>query len=366
MSADIAVALLGTGNVGRAFVQLLATPAAHGLSLVAIADSRRQYVAPHGIDASRASDAMAREGRARNELALLTGLRASDAPRRVIIDASASPELALRHPHWLDAGFDVISANKLGNGGSLAEWQNLRAAQTGGQRYGDSATVGAGLPALSSLRRLHSCGDTLLRLHGVFSGSLSYLFNRYDGSRPFSAVLDEARTHGLTEPDPRVDLGGMDAARKLAILARSAGVPLALADIAVENLVPPALRDLPLTDFLARRHELDAPFAARLNAAHTESRVLRHLAQLDEDGRARVALAAVERTDPAAALDASDNLFALTTQRYRARPLLIQGPGAGTEVTAQALLGDILQRPSAWPAVADTQASSLAHCAVSV
>lgn len=364
-AADIAVALLGAGGVGRAFLELLNTPAAREQSLIAIANSRQQHVAPQGIEPTSALSRLTTQGSARNEAALLAGLRASGAGRCILIDASASPELAARHVHWLSAGFDVVSANKLGNGGSLARWQQLHMAQGGGQRYGDSATVGAGLPALSSLRRLHGCGDTVLRLHGVFSGSLSYLFNRYDGSRPFSAVLDEARARGFTEPDPRADLGGSDAARKLAILARSAGVPLALEHITVENLVPPALRDLPLAEFLERRRELDAPFAARLAKAHAESRVLRHVAQLDEDGLARVALTAVTRNDPAAALDASDNLFALTTQRYRERPLLIQGPGAGPEVTAQALLGDILQRPSAWPAIADTQASSLAHCAVS-
>lgn len=353
--AGIAVALLGTGGVGRAFLRLLSTPAARGLSLVGIANSRQQHIAPRGIDPARALTLLARENAARNDAALLTALRASGAARRILIDASACTKLATRHARWLDAGFDVVSANKHGSGGSLAQWQRLSTAQSGHQRYGDSATVGAGLPVLSSLRRLHGCGDALLHLRGVFSGSLSYLFNRYDGSRPFSAVLDEALAQGLTEPDPRIDLGGMDAARKLMILARSIGIPLTMEDIVVENLVPQALRNLPLARFLEHRHQLDAPFAARRAAAHAQGRSLRHIAQLDANGRARVTLIGVDANDPAAALDATDNLFALTTQRYRARPLLIQGPGAGPEITAQALLGDIVQRPNAWPTVSATQ-----------
>ncbi|MDN5923599.1 MAG: homoserine dehydrogenase [Xanthomonadales bacterium] len=341
--ADTALALLGSGNVGRALLQLLATPAARQLSLVAIANSRQQVTSASGLPVSTSLARLSEHGVQRNEQAVLAALQASGAHRRIVIDATASADIAARHAQWMNAGIDVVSANKLGNGGSLASWQELHDAQKLGRSYGDSATVGAGLPVLSSLHRLHRCGDSLISLRGVFSGSLSYLFNRYDGSRPFSAVLDEALAQGLTEPDPRVDLGGADVARKLLILARGAGQALAAHDVLVENLVPPALREVPLAQFLERRHELDASFAQRLHDARKQGRVLRHMAQLDAQGRARVALIAVDQRDPAAALDASDNLFCLTTTRYHARPLVIQGPGAGPDITAQALLGDILQ-----------------------
>ena len=176
----------------------------------------------------------------------------------------------------------------------------------------------------------------------MFSGSLSWLFNQYDGTRPFSALLREARAWGYTEPDPRVDLGGADVARKLVILARAAGHAIEVDEVAVESLVPKALRDVEVETFVRRADELDAAIEARHAEAQAQGRLLRHLAALDEDGHARVGVFAVPRDHPAARLGGTDNLFALTTQRYRSRPLVIQGPGAGAEVTAQALLGDVL------------------------
>jgi aspartokinase/homoserine dehydrogenase 1 len=234
------------------------------------------------------------------------------------------------------------SANKDAAAAPAIRWHALRSACVLGGSYGDAATVGAGLPVLATLRRLHACGDTLIALEGVFSGSLSWLFNQYDGCRPFSALLREAHAFGYTEPDPRADLCGVDAARKLVILARAAGRALEAGDVAIENLVPPSLRDADVRTFLARAAELDEAIENRRRAAAAEGRVLRHLAALDEHGGARVGLVAVAPDHPASRLSGTDNLFALTTQRYRARPLVIQGPGAGAEVTAQALLGDLL------------------------
>ncbi len=258
------------------------------------------------------------------------------------MDATANGELAACHPDWLARGYHVVTANKALAGGELPGWRALQAAVAAGGRYGDSATVGAGLPVLSTLRRLRGCGDGLLTLEGVFSGSLSYLFNQYDGSRPFSALLAEARQLGYTEPDPRSDLSGDDVARKLLILARHAGFALRHDEVEVESLVPEALRAVGTEEFLARAAELDAPLAARHAEARSRGQVLRFLARLNQRGRARVGLAEVPATHPAARLYGTDNQFALTTTRYHTQPLVIQGPGAGPEVTAQALLGDIL------------------------
>jgi aspartokinase/homoserine dehydrogenase 1 len=202
--------------------------------------------------------------------------------------------------------------------------------------------VGAGLPVLSTLRRLRTCGDSLLILEGVFSGSLSWLFNQYDGSRPFSALLREARELGYTEPDPRSDLSGEDVARKLLIIARHAGFQLGTDEVRVDGLVPEGLRNLSLETFLARSDELDGPLAARHAEARSHDCLLRFLARLDQSGRARVGLVEVPLAHPAARLYGTDNQFALTTLRYNSQPLVIQGPGAGPEVTAQALLGDVL------------------------
>ena len=339
----VAIALLGSGVVGSALLRLLATPAANGLHLVGIANSRTQVTASRGLVPTRVLDALSASTHARADDDLIRALQASGAAQRVIVDATASTQTAARHAQWLAAGLHVVSANKAALGDALASWRAVRSGTLlGAVHYGDAATVGAGLPVLSTLRRLRECGDRLLALEGVFSGTLSWLFNHYDGSRPFSQLVREARTLGYTEPDPRIDLGGTDVARKLLILARSAGHAIDASDVAIESLVPEALRDVDVDTFLARLAAFDAALEARRARAAASGRVLRYLARVDEGGIARVGLAEVEPTHPAARLAGTDNLFALTTQRYRAQPLVIQGPGAGPEVTAQALLGDLL------------------------
>ncbi|MBB3225809.1 aspartokinase/homoserine dehydrogenase 1 [Luteibacter sp. Sphag1AF] len=341
-SPRTALVLLGTGVVGRALLQLLDTPAARSLRLVGAANSRRQHLVPEGWKSVEVADHLKRSGDSRDNRPLLDALDASGALRKVVIDATACPLEAARHAEWLEAGYHVVTANKALAGGPLSGWRALQQAGQGGCTYGDAATVGAGLPVLSTLRRLRACGDSLLTLEGVFSGSLSWLFNQYDGTRPFSELLREARRLGYTEPDPRSDLSGEDVARKLLIIARNAGYSLGSDEVEVESLVPESLRGVDTPAFLERLKELDAPLRERQAAAASRGTVLRYLARLNQRGRARVGLVEVPTDHPAARLYGTDNQFALTTTRYHAQPLVIQGPGAGPEITAQALLGDVL------------------------
>ena len=341
-AAKVAIVLLGTGVVGGALLKLLNTPAAASVRLVGAANSRRQQTAAAELASRSLREQLNNHGDARDDVALLAALDASDAAAKVIVDATASAALASCHAEWLALGYHVVTANKALAGGELPGWRALQAAVANGGRYGDSATVGAGLPVLSTLRRLRGCGDALLTLEGVFSGSLSWLFNQYDGSRPFSELLREARRFGYTEPDPRSDLSGEDVARKLLIIARNAGFALGTEEVDVQGLVPETLRALDTESFLARLDELDEPLAKRHAEAKSRGCVLRFLARLNQRGRARVGLVEVPLTHPAARLYGTDNQFALTTTRYNTQPLVIQGPGAGPEVTAQALLGDLL------------------------
>lgn len=339
---DTAVVLFGTGKVGGAFLQLLRTPAGANLRLVGAANSRNQQTRPEALAERRLRDRLNAAGDARDDAALLLALHASHASNKVIIDATASTELAHRHPEWLAHGCHVVTANKALAGGDLAGWRALQAVCAQAAHYGDSTTVGAGLPALTTLRRLHACGDKVTRIEGVFSGSFSYLFNHYDGRQPFSMLLCEACALGYTEPDPRADLSGEDVARKLLILARAAGFPLERCQVEVENLVPEALRNISRDAFLEQLDELDVAIAGRFASAAIRGNVLRYLARFDAEGCAQVGLTEVPRDHPAAHLQGADNLFAFNTTRYAQRPLVIQGAGAGPEVTAQALLGDVL------------------------
>ena len=280
-TSSIAVVLLGTGVVGGAFLKLLNTPAASAVRLVGAANSRRQQTDSERLANRGLRDQLNTQGSPRDNASLLAALDASDAPVKVIVDATASAALAAQHPEWLARGYDVVTASKALAGGDLAGWRSLQNALAKGGRYGDSATVGAGLPVLSTLRRLRRCGDSLLTLEGVFSGSLSWLFNQYDGSRPFSALLSEARHLGYTEPDPRSDLSGEDVARKLLIIARQAGFALGTDEVQVDGLVPEALRSLSTEAFLERLEELDEPFAARYAHAKAQGHALRFLARLN-------------------------------------------------------------------------------------
>jgi homoserine dehydrogenase len=328
------VALLGVGTVGTALLARL-TRLQPALSLVSVANSRRCLRSSTGLAAASAREQLASGAPQRLHRVADTFSQAG-----IVIDATASSEVADWHARWLEQGLIVVSANKAGTGGSLA---NYRAIAKNSPRYGDAATVGAGLPLLRSLRDLRAGGDCIRGIAGVLSGSLAWLFNRYDGMRPFSELVREARALGYTEPDPRLDLSGQDVKRKLLILARNAGFALEEDAVEVESFLPDRLRDADIGEVDNALSTLDAPLRERFQAAYKLGRRLRFIARLDGEGRARVGLEALEPDDPLASGAGCDNRVALWSCRYSRQPLLIQGPGAGAEVTAAALLDDALR-----------------------
>jgi homoserine dehydrogenase len=271
------------------------------------------------------------------------GLLAGD----IVVDASASEEVAARHATWLRRGVHVVTANKLGVGASLERALEIAQAQRQGHsRYGDAATVGAGLPLLRSIRELVRGGDRIRAVEGVLSGSLAWLFDRYDGMRPFSGFVREARAAGYTEPDPRIDLSGEDVRRKLLILARAAGLPLRAEDIRVESLVPRVLADAAPDQVDALLPELDAGLRERFQQAWRDGAGLRFVGRFSVAGdgavEADVGLRALPGAHALCGGSGTDNRVAIRSCRYDAQPLVIQGPGAGAEVTAAALLDDIV------------------------
>ncbi|WP_058833710.1 bifunctional aspartate kinase/homoserine dehydrogenase I [Luteimonas abyssi] len=347
----LSVGVIGPGHVGQALLRQLAdvAPALRArsgvdLRLRALADSRRMVF--DGV-AMTPADARARLDDAHAQAADLDAfaahVRAGHLPHALIVDCSASDEVAAKYAEWLAAGIHVVTPNKHAGSGAWSRYAAVRAAQHDrGGRFLYEATVGAGLPVIQTLRGLLDTGDVLHGIDGMLSGTLAWLFNSFDGSRPFSELVLEARALGYTEPDPRDDLSGLDVARKLVILAREAGHALSIDDVDVENLVPESLRDLPLDDFLARVAELDAPMRVRLDAARTEGRALRHLGQLDIAGRARVGVVALPTEHACCHTRLTDNLVQFRSARYADNPLVVQGPGAGPEVTAAGVFGDVL------------------------
>ena len=204
-----------------------------------------------------------------------------------------------------------------------------------------NATVGAGLPINHTVRDLRESGDEITALSGIFSGTLSWLFQQYDGQVPFSELVDLAWQQGLTEPDPRCDLDGSDVMRKLVILARESGLEIEPQNVRVESLVPEELRDLSLDDFLDKSQLLNERLAERLAKAQRQDKVLRYVARLEKNGKATVGVEALDKEHALANLLPCDNIFAIESKWYRDNPLVIRGPGAGREVTAGAIQSDL-------------------------
>ncbi len=344
------LALLGTGTVGSAFVARYSALAEQGVALPDVSwicNSRTQLAGAGAGDL----DAVLRHARAAaSRRSGFPPWAEGESPRPgdIVVDATASETVADWHPEWLARGIHVVTANKLGTGGDLGRAQAINDAGQAGGRYGDSATVGAGLPLLRSLRALAAGGDRIHAIEGVLSGSLAWLFDGWAGDETFSARVRRAQAAGYTEPDPRIDLSGEDVRRKLLILARSAGFALSAHEVAVESLVPAALAAAAPGRVDGLLDALDAPLAVRRAAAAEAGLRLCVVGRFDAQSGASVALQALPSTHPLCAGGGTDNRVAIHSDRYRERPLVIQGPGAGADITAAALLDDVLAIARGW------------------
>jgi aspartokinase/homoserine dehydrogenase 1 len=344
----LSIGVIGPGNVGAALLDQLTrmaprllTSANLDLRVRAIAGSARWIHADRGLDLGDWRSAYAASTEHFDFEHFTQHVRAPHLPHAMIIDCSASATVAAHYPRWLAAGIHIVTPNKQAGAAPLELYRRTReAARHGHWRY--EATVGAGLPVVSTLRDLIDTGDELHAIDGILSGTLSYLFNAFDGSRPFSELLLEARQLGFTEPDPRDDLSGLDVARKLVILSREWGREIELADVDLEGLVPEPLIDIDREQFLARAAELDAPMQARLDGARARGSVLRFVAHIDEHS-AKVGLVELPADHAFAHLKPTDNIIQFTTARYSRNPLIVQGPGAGPEVTAAGVFADLLR-----------------------
>ncbi len=347
----VEIALLGTGRVGSALLEQLrqaaprlAAEAGLELRLVALGASQRQVEDGAGIDLERWRQALAGGGKREPRRLEDFFLDRGSAAARVWIDCTASESTASSYPRLLAAGVAVVAANKRPFAGPEASYRELLQAAAGsGAVLLHEATVGAGLPVLSTLADLRRTGDRLERIEGLLSGTLNAVLDWLDGGLPFSKAVRRAYDDGLTEPHPWDDLGGADVGRKLTILARSAGRSIEPEEVQVEPLVPAEpWSGLDLDSFWQRLPELDQGFAERRAEAAAQGQRLRYVASLDPHG-ARVALQAVAAEHPAFGIEGADNLVAFTTTRYRDSPLVVRGPGAGPEVTAAGVFADLLK-----------------------
>jgi aspartokinase/homoserine dehydrogenase 1 len=353
-SQTLSIGMIGAGSVGGELLRQVSKQLTRlkdefdvDLRVRAVATSTRMLLSDRPVDLECWRDALAASGEPLDLDRLVAHVHADHLPHAALIDCTASDDVARRYESWLGRGVHVITPNKRANASDMAYYRRLRQSNRSvGAHYLYETTVGAALPIIQTLRDLVQTGDEISEIEGILSGTLSFLFNAYDGSRPFSALVAEARSLGYTEPDPRDDLSGMDVARKVVILAREMGVSLELGDVDLRSLVPEALQGGTIEQFFAALPEHDAAMEARRRDAHAAGNVLRFVGRVSRDGQASVGLRAYAANHPFARVQLTDNIVLFRTTRYRENPLVVQGPGAGREVTAAGVFADLLRLTS--------------------
>jgi bifunctional aspartokinase / homoserine dehydrogenase 1 len=350
----LSIGIIGPGHVGSTLLDQLGRrtdwlKAEFGVDLRvrAIANSSAMALDEHRIDLGDWRSLLSGPGAGTNPVdleRLADYVHTESVPHAVIIDCSASDTVAGRYVDWLNQGIHVITPNKRANTGPMEAYRALQgASRRGNAHYLYETTVGAALPIIQTLRDLVQTGDEIRRIEGIFSGTLSYLLNSFDGSQPFSAIVAAARAKGYTEPDPREDLSGLDVARKVVILAREMGMDVELPDVVVEGLVPPGLDAGSADDFMARLADFDGDMQRLVEVSRSRGEVLRFVGAIDPEHGLSVRMRSYDAAHDFSRIRHTDNIVEFETARYSENPLVVQGPGAGPEVTAGGVFADLLR-----------------------
>ena len=342
--------VVGTGLIGSALLAQMTQQRAFlrekhhlDLQLIGISNSRKMRFDPDGIDLDGWAETLQHEGETADLPIFIGRMKELNLPNTIFVDNTANDRVAGYYETILDSSISISTPNKIATSSAYLQYQRLKnIAEKRDVQFRYETNVGAGLPVITTLNDLINSGDRILRIEAILSGSLSFIFNSFDGSQPFSRLVRAAQERGFTEPDPRVDLNGVDVRRKLLILAREAGYPIEATDVRIEPVLPEAVRDAPdVAAFFRALEAADDHFAARQAEAAAAGKVLRMVARLDE-GDASIALVATGPEHPFYFLSGSDNMIVFTTERYRERPLVIRGPGAGAQVTAAGVFAEII------------------------
>ena len=350
-SKTISIGLIGPGTVGATLLDQIERQSERliddfnlDLRVRAIAGSQRMLLGDRRIELSAWHENLDDSGEDLDLERFEHHVNADHLPHAAIIDCTASDSVARRYAGWLEKGIHVLTPNKKAFSGDYAYYESLKeCARKSSAHYLYETTVGAALPVISTLRDLVSTGDQIQSVQGIFSGTLAYLFNIFDGSRPFSEIVRQARARGYTEPDPRDDLSGMDVARKVTILARELGQKIETSDFPVQNLVPTDLRGLSIERFLDGLPKYDDHMLDLYNEAEKKGKKLRYIGRLSASGDAAIGLETVEAGHAFRNINLTDNIVQFVTERYSANPLVVQGPGAGPAVTAGGIFADLLR-----------------------
>ncbi|HEY0246108.1 MAG TPA: bifunctional aspartate kinase/homoserine dehydrogenase I, partial [Mucilaginibacter sp.] len=341
---------LGTGNIGKTlFKQLNAhaefLQANNGIQvkIAGISNTRKMLFNIDGIPLDSWETALQEAGEPADLEMFVARMQSMNLPNCVFIDNTASPKPIELYEEIFKSTISIVTCNKIGNSSVYSQYKTFRdTARQHGVDFFYETNVGAGLPIIRTLKDLMNSGDRIQRIEAILSGTISFIFNNFKGDVSFHDVVKMAQEKGYTEPDPRDDLRGTDFMRKMLILARDGGYALEASDVQLENMLPEAcLNAISVEDFYETLKAEDAYFANLKNEAEAEGKVLRYIGQLDK-GQVSITLQMIDENHPFYTLSGSDNIISFTTDRYKERPLVVKGPGAGAEVTAAGVFADLI------------------------
>jgi len=346
----LSIGLIGPGSVGKSLLQQICQSleklrSSHqiNLHLRGIMNSQKMLLTDTAMDLQHWQDDFSHHAIEANLENFVRHIAADNMTQAVIIDCTANKMIAQQYLHFMEQGIHVITPNKHANAGDAGYYKRLKERARANNHYFYEATVCAGLPVISTLQDLIKTGDDILEVEGIVSGTLSYIFNELAKGRRFSDVVIDAKNRGFTEPDPREDLSGMDVARKLVCLAREIGHDVGIEDVAVYDLVPPELASCSQQEFIANLANYDHKMDDLVSQAKASNQRIHYAGSISRDGTLQVALKLLPGEHPFSRLEGTDNMLIFRTKRYDERPLVIQGPGAGAEVTAAGIFADLLR-----------------------
>jgi aspartokinase/homoserine dehydrogenase 1 len=351
MKKIISIVQYGLGNVGKKLIELAGKLNSDELEIkyIGVSEIGFSFFDPDGLDMDsiiRAKDNNSIDALNIEKIEssmLLTKVNDSKISSCTIVDVTASSSTYPTLIQALESGFNAVMANKKPLAGTYNDFERLTsAAKKHNSKLMFGCNVGGGLPIIYIIQSLVKTNDTIIEIKGCFSGTLGYIFSELEKGQKFSSIIKKAKELGYTEPDTREDLSGMDVARKALILARMQGYKLEIEDCIVESLVPEELRDCRIVEFFEKIKNYDVLYYEKFKKAKENGNTLRYVASIT-GGLVKISLDEVPLTSPIGRLNGPENIFVLRTKRYDKVPLIIQGPGAGIDVTADGVLRNILE-----------------------
>jgi aspartokinase/homoserine dehydrogenase 1 len=343
--------LIGVGLIGSTLLKQIKAHTEHlkkqhaiEIKVIGLSNSKKMIFNENGINLDTWKEDLGKSEIQSNIPAFIEQMKAFNLSNTIFVDNTANEMIAGYYESILDSSISISTPNKIATSSSYLQYRRLKNIATKrGVQFMYETNVGAGLPIISTLNDLILSGDTITKIEGVLSGSLSFIFNNFKEGTKFSELVTQAKEKGFTEPDPRIDINGIDVRRKLIILARETGLDIEAEDVQIENMLPKSCREAKsVDDFFAALKKEEDYFTNLLKAASDKNCVLRMVAKLD-NGKASIGLEAVDHTHPFYSLSGSDNMIVFTSDRYNERPLVVRGPGAGAEVTAAGVFAEVIK-----------------------